>query len=165
MLARAKLWTNTLGTLNVTSAGVPGQKRLETGANLQSALDLAHLVGFTIIDSQYSVLIQSGSAESGTAPVSYHFGIGVKPTGLDLGDYGNLQLYEGDWFVYHAGSFRLPGAAATPALPSEAAYVRGRSRSGRRVTDIAQAVMLVVQQDTAEDVNYTFNVQHLVMMP
>ena len=165
MLARAKLWTNTDGTLNVTVAGLPGQKRLETGSNLQVALDLSHLVGFTVIDTQWSALIQSGSAESGTSVISYQFGIGVKPTGLDLGDYGNLELYEGDWFVYHAGSFRLPGVAATPVLPSEASYVRGRSRSGRRVTDVGQNVMLVIQQDTAVNVNYTFNVQHLVMMP
>ena len=165
MLARAKLWTNTVGTLNLTVAGVPGQKRLETGANLQTALDLSHLVGFTVIDTQYSVLIQSDSDEAGSSVISYHFGIGVKPTGLDPGDYGNLQLYEGDWFVYHAGSFQLPGGFSTPVFPSEAAYVRGRSRSGRRVTDVAQNVMLVIQQDSALDVNYTFNVQHLVMMP
>ena len=154
-----------MGSILLITAGIPGQLKIDLSTNLETGLGLAHLPGYTCIDTHVSVLIRSSSDESQTSLVQAAFAIGVKPTGMDNGDYPNLELYEGDWLWYQAYQFLLPGAVSTPVLPDAAAFQRSHSGASRRITDIGQEMVLVGQQGTSQNVDYFFQVQQLWLMP
>ena len=56
-------------------------------------------------------------------------GIGIFPSGMDNGDFPDLAVYDGNWMAYECFAYKMPGAASTLVLPSEAAFNRLDYRS------------------------------------
>ncbi len=166
MQARARLWTSTTFSLPVGTLGQPGQVSVETLANLRSALGLSHMAGFTIIETFVQGIIHSDTDETALTFVTASMGIGVKPSGMDDGDYGQLDLYEGDWLWFHSQTFQLPGVVSSPVGPiAESASWRTRSHAQRRINQVGDQAIMIIQQDSNANAVYRGTVQHLVLMP
>ena len=162
---RIGLWTSTNTTLVVDTAGIAGQKAVQTTSNLESGLGLAHLAGYTIVDTRVKVYAESSSAEGGNTLEHASLGIGVFSTGIDEGDFPNLTVYEGDWLWYGTMIFRLPGAVSGTVLPTEFSQLHSRSRAQRRIPDVGLSGWMVAQQSGGSDVNYFVRVEHYILMP
>ena len=162
---RARIWTNEKFTLALSAAGVPGQQRQQTITNLLTGIGLAHPVGYTVIGTWVSGLIHSDDGETGTGFLQLFWGIGVFTTGVDVGDYPNLELYDGDWFVWGNRQITLPGAINTVVLPEPMSIISAHSRGQRRILDVGQSIYFVVQEDVAEGVDLEMSVTHLMLMP
>ncbi len=159
---RAKVWTNSQFTFNLaTTAPVA----VQTLSNLRSALDISHLVGYTIVDTHVNLHITTDESETGTGILFFSMGIGVFAGSIDVDDFPSLPLYEGDWLWYNTTVLRLPGAINTILVPEDSAVARYRSRAQRKITDIGQTVFMVITQSVSEGVDVHANVAHLVLMP
>ncbi len=165
MPRRARLWSNTSTVLNVVSTGQPGQQRIDLSVNLESALGIAHLVGFTVVDTHVHLLVESDTDETSSVVIQAFAGIGPKGTLLDLGDFESLDTYDGDWLWYQFYQFKLPGAVSTLALPNQLPNAVTRSRASRRITDIGTEMDLIIQHNSNADVLYHFGIQQLWLMP
>ncbi len=162
---RRRLWSNTTSDLEVIVSDSPGQQHMDLSQGIEVGLGLTHLAGFSVVFTQVQLLIHSADDESGTAFIDAFAGIGVRPTGMDNGDFSNLALYEGDWLWYQAYQFQIPGAPLTLALPNPLINSVTRSHSSRRISDVGQEEVLVIQHSSAANVNYRFAVQQLWLMP
>jgi len=165
MQERAKVWTSSTFTLQLAAAAQPGQISAQPLANLRAALDLSHLVGYTIIDSRIRGIVHSDDAETGTGIDVITFGIGIFTGSIDNGDFPRVDLYEGDWLLWGTNTFFLPGAANKPVLPDQMSVIDVRSRAQRRINDVGDTLFLVAQQSAAEGIDLSVQVTHLVLMP
>ncbi len=164
-MPRAKIWTSSRLLVALSASGSAGQVSAQTLANLRTALDISHLVGYTVIDTRIRALIHSDDGETGGGFLELTYGIGIFAAGIDDGDFPDLSLYEGDWLLWGAVQVQLPSAASTIVLPPHAALEIARSQSARRISDVGQSMFMVWQQSVAEGVDIQATVSHLVLMP
>ena len=162
---RIRLWTSKTATVTVSAAEDPGQKSVNVLSNIQTALDLSHMAGYTISSSWVDMLVESGPSETGTGRMAAHYGLIVLGGNPDDGDFPDIGKYEGDYFHYNTIGFKLPGVASTLVLPHQRAAVRSHSSGQRRITDIGQTAYIVCQHSAAQTVVFQFVVTLLMLMP
>ncbi len=162
---RARIWTNNNYEVTLTALGAPGQKSVTTLGSLRSALDISHLVGYTIIETWIRGYIAAGTDETGVLRNALQFGVGIYAGLIDDGDFPRVDLYEGDWMAWGSNSFRLPGVAFLPVLPEPNAIINVHSKGQRRINDVGETVFMVLQEDLAATIDVNFTVTHLLLMP
>ncbi len=165
MVMRNKLWTTFDGLVNLSAAGQAGNKGVKIGQNLIVGLDLSHLAGYTIGPTFLDIIIHNDDDNVSSSTEIAHVGIMIGQGGLDDGDFPNLALGDGDYYLRRALLFDGGAANSVLVKPDEAALVSITSRSSRRLERIGDTIWLVFQQTTANDYDYDFSVTMMVMMP
>ena len=161
---RRRMWTADESTITVGTLGVPGQIFRQIDVNFLTQTGWASMLGCTIARTHTCVRIDSNT-NTGNNLMRAWMGIGIFPSGMDNGDFPDLSIYNGDWFVYECYTFQMPSAASTLVLPESAAVHRSDYRSMRKVARPDERVCLVWQQDTTVIARYGIQVSMLVLLP
>ena len=161
---RRRLWTADQANITVGTLGVPGQITRQVDVNFLASTGLASMFGCTVARTHTCVLIDS-STNTGTSFIKGWMGLGVFPSGMDNGDFPNLEVYEGDYFAWECFSMLMPGVASTIVLPNEAAFIRGDYRSMRKIGRADERLWVVFQLDTTQIVRFRFQMSALILLP
>ena len=149
----------------MVALGQNGQISVDLGVNFETALDISHLVGYTLSRTFVKILAVSDSDNAGSGVIRAFWGIGVYAGSIDNGDFPNLELGEGDWMAYGTMIFDMPGAASTVVKPDTAALIVNDFKSMRKIDRIGEVPFLVMQQTTSSDMVYHYAITQLLLMP
>ena len=165
---RRRIWSTTSSSLLLTTSGVPGQLSLNLSDTVQGKMGLLSMAGFTVSRTHVCTLIASGAGEVGLDVHKIIWGIGVFASGIDNGDYPDLDNYSGDWMCYECNIFFLPAQQNQHVLPGEAAFNRADYRSMRKIGRNDESLFLVAQIEgtaPATGILMHFIVSSLYLMP
>ena len=165
---RRRIWTSQSFGLSVTTAGVPGQTRLNVGTNYLASAGIASMAGITIAHTHIAGVIESAADNAGVQTENLIVGLGIFPNGMDAGDFPALDFYNGDWFGYGHVPMRMPGVIGTLVLPEQSAKFSFEYRSQRKVPRNDESPFLVLQLTTGltgGGIDITGLVSMLLLLP
>jgi hypothetical protein len=162
---RVRLWTSQDFTIILDAAGTAGQDFQKVLINIETALDLSHMAGYTIISSWVEGIIVAATEETGVNNNTFSYGLIVLGGAPDATDFPNVDFYEGDYFHWGKVTHQLPGVGLKPVLPEHRAGFQSRSKGQRRITDIGQTCYLVCQERAAVSIEAIGTVSLLMLMP
>ena len=118
MTMRNKLWTTIGGSTNVAAGGPSGQIGTKVGDSLLVGLGISHLAGWTIGPCFLDLLIHNDDGNAGAVTARGHVGIMIGQGGLDNGDFPDLSVGDGDYFLRHSMVFDGGRIGERPGRPA-----------------------------------------------
>ena len=170
-MPRDRMWTTTEMdlTLVAATAGVASQ----TFGSLEASFTAAsgrELRGVTVERTFIRGLgVQAGTATTPSL-ITWHLGLGVFTKAIDGGDFPNIALHDGDWYVHESYTYfeAASGVNPTPAgIRNAGVNVYVDSKGSRKVAKRDDVSFLLLQKaDVSEDdLTVHFEVTTLWLLP
>ena len=106
---KTRVWTSGVLTMGMTALGVPGQIGVNTmGARFRSKTGREFLASDTLAHTWLKGLWNLNIAGTTTVRTTLQLGVGFYASGIDNGDFPNMNLHDGDWQLHDIRSGREP---------------------------------------------------------
>ena len=144
---RSRLFVTSHFLLSTNTIGVAGQS-----STVAMVTDFQSVTGRQLMNATLAgtwlrgLYTQNGAA--GLGPVDCYLGGGMYPAGMDDGDFPNLELHEGDWFIHDGRALRYTGSSGSILSPLNASAGGGvdiHSGGQRKVSHAAISPAIVLQ--------------------
>jgi len=152
---RPRLWTTIAPTITLLAAqtGVASQSFLGLGGPYTTATGRELQSGVTIARVFCNLLVEEVSPATSAVTFCLAVGVGVFTQNIDAGDFPDLELHEGDWFLHDVRPFAERKTSLENRLvhPTTKAQYQLETRAQRKINRRDETPFLLMQKDAVTD--------------